>query len=51
MVMVQPLIVAGPGLVPELKRSRGRAVAKPRGAYGTYNPMFESFGRFGWTVP
>ena len=50
MVMVQPLIVAGPGFVPVFKRSWGRGVSEPRGGYGTYNPMFESFRWFGWTT-
>ena len=38
-VMVQQLMLSGPGLVPVFKRSRGRGVFEPRGANGTYNPM------------
>jgi len=50
-VMVQPLMVAGPGLVPALTRTWGRGVSKPRGAYGSINSMLESFMWVRWTVP
>ena len=50
MVMVPALVVPGPGLVPELTRSRDCEVAEPGGSYGSINSMYESFRWFRLTA-